>query len=272
MTRPSEYVLGQSDRAAHRLAIQDEQFAQVSERLLDELAVQPAWRVVELGCGPGAFSKRVLRRLGPQGVLVGVDASADLLNHAKANLAASGRFQTVCADVSELGNWLDGADAVVGRAVLHHVPMAELVLGKLRSKLRPGTRLGFIEPDFRGPLGKIGYLEATGHAEVHALRVWAFAINQLYLARRISPDVGASLARTLEIAGFRNVRSEWTACPSSATTLENMGMFYDEVRDKLAELGILTLAETDRQKELLAGLNPDSLPPAWGSFWVTAEV
>ena len=94
MTRPSEYVLGQSDRAAHRLAIQDEQFAQVSERLLDELDLRPNWRIVEPGCGPGAFSKRVLRRLGPEGVLVGVDASADLLNHARANLAASGRFQT----------------------------------------------------------------------------------------------------------------------------------------------------------------------------------
>ncbi len=273
MSTSQEYVLGQSARAAHRLAIQDEQFATVSEQLLDSLAIKPDWRIIEFGCGPGGFSKRIARRLGPKGTLVGVDSSADLLAHAKASLEAMGgaRFEPVCTNLTELGAWLQGANAVVGRAVLHHVPMAELLLGKLRSKLQPGTRVGFIEPDFRGPLGKIGYLQATGHTEVEALSTWAFAINQLYLARRISPDVGASLARTLEIAGYRNVQADWAACPASATTLENMSMFYDEVRDILANLSILTREEVDRQKTLLASLKPDTLPPAWGTYRVWCE-
>ena len=58
----------------------------------------------------------------------------------------------------------------------------------------------------------------------------------------------ASLARTLELAGYRNVNSAWTACPATATTLENMAMFYEEVRDKLAELGILSVEGNDRQR------------------------
>jgi hypothetical protein len=177
----------------------------------------------------------------------------------------------VCADIAKLGTWLDGADAVVCRTVLHHVPMVEFMLGRLRAAVRPGTRIGFIEPDFRGPLGRIGYLEAKGQTQMAALRVWAFAINQLYLARRLSPDVGASLARTLEMAGYSHVREEWEACPATATTLENMAMFYDEVRDKLADLGILPVEETDRQKALLASLTPESLPPAWGTYRVTCE-
>jgi ubiquinone/menaquinone biosynthesis C-methylase UbiE len=273
MSTAMDYVLGHSDQAAHRLTIQDEQFATVSEQLLDSLAIQPGWRIVEFGCGPGGFSKRVIRRLGPGGTLVGIDSSAGLLEHAKTVLAGSGsaRFEPVCANLTELGSWLHGANAVVGRAVLHHVPMAELLLGKLRSKLPPGTRVGFIEPDFRGPLARIGYLLATGHAEVEALSTWAFAINQLYLARRISPDVGASLARTLELAGYRNVQSAWDPCPASATTLENMSMFYDEVSNKLAELNILPREEVDRQKSLLASLKPDALPPAWGTYRVWCE-
>ncbi len=273
MKESSEYVLGQSERAARRLAIQDDQFAAVSERLLDELDLKPGWRVVELGCGPGAFSRRVLRRLGAGGVLVGVDSSAELLAQAKMALASIGtaKFEPVCADIAKLGTWLDGADAVVCRTVLHHVPMVEIVLGRLRAALRSGTKIGLIEPDFRGPLGRIGYLEAKGQAQMAALRVWAFAINQLYLARRLSPDVGASLARTLEMAGYTRVREQWEECPATATTLENMGMFYDEVRDKLAELGILSVDETDRQKALLASLAPESLPPAWGTYRVTCE-
>ena len=273
MAESGIYVLGQSEKAAHRLAIQDEQFAEVSERLLDELDLKPAWRVVELGCGPGGFSRRILQRLGSSGILVAVDSSAALLEQAKSALSATarGRFQPVCANIAELGPWLTGADAVVCRTVLHHVPMVELTLGRLRAAVRPGTRIGFIEPDFRGPLGRIGYLEATGQSQMAALRVWAFAINQLYLARRISPDVGASLARTLELAGYQNVRADWTACPATATTLENMAMFYEEVRDILAELGILSIEENDRQRVLLASLNAESLPPAWGTYRVTCE-
>ena len=153
MTETQGYVLGESERAARRLAIQDAHFGAVSEQLLDDVAIRPADRVVELGCGPGGFSRRVLRRLGAGGVLVAVDQSEGLLAQASEQLAGIGpaRFEPVRADIAELGPWLDGVDVVVGRTVLHHVPMAEFMLGRLRAALRPGTRVGFLEPDFRSP-------------------------------------------------------------------------------------------------------------------------
>jgi len=268
-----DYILGQSERAARRLEIQDAHFADVSERLLDDLALRPNERVVEIGCGPGGFSRRILRRLGEGGVLVGVDRSEGLLTQARALLAGASRarFEPVLADIAALGPWLEGADVVVGRAVLHHIPMAEAVLGRLRTLVRPGTRVGFIEPDFRSPLGRLAYLEATGRTEVAPLGVWAVAINQLYLANRISPDVGASLAQTLETAGYSRVRADWSACRSDALMIENMLMFYDEVRDKLQTLGILTAEETEKQQRLLRGLSADTLPPAWGIYRVACE-
>jgi ubiquinone/menaquinone biosynthesis C-methylase UbiE len=272
MSESHGYVLGQSERAARRLEIQDDHFAEPSERLLDELALRPTDRVVELGCGPGGMSRRILRRLGAGGVLVGVDGSAGLLEQALASLSSAGpaRFEPVLADVAGLGAWLDGADVVVGRAVLHHVQMVEAMLGRLRAAVRPGTRLGFIEPDFRAPLGRLGYLEATGRPELAPLRVWGVAINQLYLASRLSPDVGASLARTLGLAGCRHVRADWSECRSDARMVENILMFYDEVRDRLEELGILSAAQTDEQKRLLRALPAASLPAAWGVYRVTA--
>src|SRR6267378_341784 len=125
MSDTQEYVLGQSDRAARRLEVQDAHFAAVSEKLLDELALRPRDRVVELGCGAGSFSRRVLRRLGEGGVLVGVDCTEGLLAQARSALAGEGpaRFEPILADISQLGSWLDGADAVVARTVLHHLPM-----------------------------------------------------------------------------------------------------------------------------------------------------
>jgi ubiquinone/menaquinone biosynthesis C-methylase UbiE len=272
-TPSQEYVLGQSLQAARRLEVQDAHFADLSERLLEEIALKPGDRVVELGCGPGGFSRRILRRLGPGGVLVAVDSSEGLLAQAQANVVGIGeaRFESVCADIAGLGDWLDGADVVVARTMLHHVPMVEVVLGRLRARLRPGTRVGFLEPDFRSPLGRIGYLEATGRPELAPLRVWARAINDLYLARRLSPAVGATLARTLDLAGYRNVREVWKETATDALAIENMLMFYDEVRDHLAALHILTLQEIEEQQRLLRALAPGGLPSAWGIYCVTAE-
>jgi ubiquinone/menaquinone biosynthesis C-methylase UbiE len=272
MSDAQGYVLGQSERAARRLAIQDDHFGDASERLLDELALRPGDRVIELGCGAGAMSRRILRRLGAGGVLVGVDASEGLLAQALPSSAGLARFEPVRADLTELGAWLDGADVVLGRAVLHHVPMVELLLGRLRARLRPGTRVGFIEPDFRSPLGRIGYLEATGRQDLAPLRYWAIAINQLYLATRISPDVGASLARTLETAGYHRVRADWSECRSDQRMVENLLMFFDEVRDRLIELNILSGAQIDEQQHHLRELHGEALPPAWGIYRVVCEV
>jgi len=152
----------------------------------------------------------------------------------------------------------------VARTMLHHVPMVEFTLGRLRARLKPGTRLGLLEPDFRIPLTRLAYLEAGGRAELAPLRMWAVAINQLYQLIRISPDIGGTLARTLEYAGYRDVRAAWTPCPSTAVTLENMLMFYDEVRDRLQTLGIMTAEQIDEQQRLLRALTPGSLPAVWG--------
>jgi ubiquinone/menaquinone biosynthesis C-methylase UbiE len=273
MNRAHEYVLGQSARAARRLEIQDAHFADASERLLDDLALRPNDRVVELGCGPGGFTQRIFRRLGTGGVVVGVDTSESLQSQARNALEGRGpaRFEPVLADIAQLGTWLDGADVVVGRAVLHHVPMVEFMLGRLRAVVRPGTRIGFLEPDFRTALGRLANLEATGRTELAPFRVWAVAINQLYQLRRLSPDVGATLAPTLETAGYRAVRANWTECRSDELVIENIIMFYDEVRDTLVSLGILTAEETEQQKQLMRALPPGPHPAVWGIHRVACE-
>jgi len=270
MTESKKYVLGQSERAARRLQIQDAHFGDTSEQLLDDLALRPGDRVVDLGCGPGGFSRRILRRLGPQGVLVGVDYTNGLLTQAAAGLADN-RFQPVLADVAKLGPWLNGADVVVGRAMLHHIPMVELMLGRLRAALPKGVRVGFIEPDFRSPLARLAYQETARPELLAPLRFWAIAINNLYLANRLSPDVGASLARTLETAGFQRVRAGWSECRSDNLMIENRIMFYEEVHDQLQSLGILTAQEIEEQCNRLRALSPNSLPAAWGIHRVACE-
>jgi len=274
MPEKTSYVLGESNRAAQRLDIQDRHFAEPSEWLLNQLPILPGDRVVELGCGPGGFTRRILQRLGGDGIVVGVDTTAGLLDQAVANLSNFGpaKFQPVLADIGQLGDWLEGADVVVGRAVLHHLPMAEYLLGKLLHRLRPGTRIGFIEPDFRTPLVRLACLEAAGQPELVPLRIWSTALNQLYQARQISPAVGATLAPAIEVAGYRQIQSRWTPFPTDGPMIENMAMFYDEVRLRLEALHLLTSDEVNAQQVLLRNLPPGPHPATWGVHAVVAKV
>jgi ubiquinone/menaquinone biosynthesis C-methylase UbiE len=268
------YVLGQSPAAARRLELQDRYFGEPSERLLDMLALRPTDLVVELGCGPGSFSHRVLGRLGEGGMLRGVDTSEGLLGEARVLLtkASPARFETILGDASRLGPWLTGADGVVGRLVLHHIPMMEHLLGRLRTVLRPGAKLGFLEPDVRTLQARMAYLQATERPDVAPLLVWAATMNQLFLHNRISPEAGATLAQTLDLAGYRKIRAEWSPNPPNALMIENMVMLYDEIRDTVASLGILSSADVTEQQRLLGALSLEGVPPVWGSFRVVCEV
>jgi hypothetical protein len=177
----------------------------------------------------------------------------------------------VQADVSALGSWIDGATVVLGRAILHHIPMAEYVLGRLRAKLTPGTRIGFLEPDFRRPLTQLAFAH-TQEPRLAPLLTFARAINELYATWRISPAVGVSLADTLADAGYSSVQHTWHPFPTDADVLENMGLIYEEVRATFAELNIISSREIDEEQAKLRALQPGSLPAVWGLHQVTAVV
>jgi hypothetical protein len=106
---------------------------------------------------------------------------------------------------------------------------------------------------------------------VEPLRAWVTAINQLYQARGLSPAVGATLARALEATGYHRVREAWEECRSDSAMVENMVMVYDEVRERLTTLGIMTADEIARQQKLLRTVHAASLPPAWATFRVACE-
>ncbi|MBS0266327.1 MAG: methyltransferase domain-containing protein [Planctomycetes bacterium] len=268
-----DYVLGRNAAAARRLAIQDAQFANVSEQLLDTIQLRPADRVVELGAGAGGFSRRILRRLGPGGVLVAVDFTTGLLDQARETVAgvSPARFEPVVADVSQPGPWLENADVVLGRTIVHHIPLAESWLGRLKTALRPGTRVGFIEPEFRTLLGRFSVLEASGHPELAVLRRWAEGISRFYQACGLSPEVGATLGWALRAAGFQQVHVEATECPTDATVIENLLLYYDEIRERYVQIGLMTSAEIDREQRLLRELPAGPLPAAWGIYQVSAR-
>ena len=94
-----------------------------------------------------------------------------------------------------------------------------------RTVLRPGTRVGFIEPDFRSLLGRFAYLEAAGRSESVPLRVWASVMNQFYQANRLV--VAAS--RSFGPATFAAVK-KWASLGINVELLPAATLMSNRVR------------------------------------------
>ena len=249
------YALGADAGAARRLEIQDSQFAAISERLLDRLNVQPSDHVVELGVGAGSFSRRIVQRLGADGSLTAVDYSQGLLDQAEQNLAGlssrPGRVRPFRYPASRPA----GRERRRGRRQDRVAPPAlpGSAAGQAPPRVAAGLRLGFIEPEFRVPIAQLAVLEAEGRSELAPLRRWAEGISRYYQRCGLAPCICATLASTLEMAGYRRVENEWFECPTDAIAIENMLLYYQEIREKYETLDIIELAGNRSRPAIISG-------------------
>ena len=53
--------------------------------------IKPGMRILDVGCGPGTISIDFAKRVGPQGSVVGVENSEDVIAEARATAAADAR-------------------------------------------------------------------------------------------------------------------------------------------------------------------------------------
>ena len=113
------------------------------ERLQDETAAATgtnATRILELGTGTGETARRLLAR-HPAAVLVGLDASSEMLDHARRALPAD----RVELRVARLADQLpDGPfDVVVAALAVHHLdgPAKADLFQRVAGKLAAGGRL-----------------------------------------------------------------------------------------------------------------------------------
>jgi len=103
------------ERWARSADFMDRLLAPFTETLLHGLALKPGERALDIGCGAGATTLHAAKAVGPDGLALGLDVSAPLVEVAAArarNLVSSARF--VLGDAAA---WADetGFDAALSR-------------------------------------------------------------------------------------------------------------------------------------------------------------
>jgi ubiquinone/menaquinone biosynthesis C-methylase UbiE len=148
---------GSADAAtARELAARLERRARADDEVeardayLGLLGIADGQRVLDVGCGSGAVTRAIARRVGDRGVAVGLDPSPALLDVARelAREACLGdRIELYEGSALRLPFPDRSFDAVLCATVLSHVPGGEAAIPELVRVLRPGGRLGVFDMD-----------------------------------------------------------------------------------------------------------------------------
>jgi arsenite methyltransferase len=151
LSEPDTSIARQFDDAGARRVEAIYQTPDVVEqraRTLERLALRPGDHVVDLGCGPGLLAFEMAGRVGPTGLVEGIDASPSMLTLARRRLALRPWVHLHAGDVTALP-FDDGVfDAAVCTQVYEFVPDITRALGELRRVLKPGGRAIVIDTDW----------------------------------------------------------------------------------------------------------------------------
>jgi SAM-dependent methyltransferase len=146
-------------------------YARYRAMVVDRLPLRPGDTVIDAGCGTGLCFAAVQRRIGPSGVLVGVDAAPEMLSLAAERAAAAGWSNVVltCAPLEDAE--LPQADHVLFCAV-HDIMQSRPALDNVLGHLRPGGHVAAGGGKW-GPVWAVGL--NAGVLALHAPYVRDFA-------------------------------------------------------------------------------------------------
>jgi len=143
-----------------RIADRTENFESLSEKAFKQLletlsmsGIKLEGEVLELGCGTGAFGRRLASR-NYEIQVMGIDISPKMVN--LANKLATDRFEAKVGDMNNPALFSPQTfDAVVACMSLHHLSDLSQVFKNIKYWLRNGGQLLFIEPNGSCPVNKL---------------------------------------------------------------------------------------------------------------------
>jgi trans-aconitate 2-methyltransferase len=129
--QPREWDAGQY----HGLA---QAHAAWAAEIVDRLPLEGGETVLDLGCGTGRLTSQVLERLGPDGRVIGIDGSQQMVDEATRLLGGDPRASFFQQDLLAL-EVAEPADAAVSSATFHWIHDHDLLFARVRAALTPGA-------------------------------------------------------------------------------------------------------------------------------------
>lgn len=167
---------------------------------LDLAALRPGDHVLDVGCGTGALALRAARRVGPTGIVWGIDAAPEMVEVARVKARRrrnAARFQVAAVERMPFPD--ASFDVVLSSLMMHQLP-GELrlrALAEIKRVLRPGGRVLLVDFQHTAQLPRPwepGWLLSRRH-KLHA-----------HAGMQFRP-AGAGLGDLLREAGYEGVES-----------------------------------------------------------------
>ena len=181
-------------------------------------ALRPGEIVVDLGCGAGMDSFLAARAVGPEGRVIGIDMTDEMLEKARANARAVGATNVEFRKgyIEDLPLEDESVDAIISNCVINLSPEKDKVYAEAYRVLRPGGRMMVSDVVLERELP-----EAVLHSvDAYLGCVGGAVLREPYL-------------QTIRDAGFAEVRIESESCFGDTIDLDD-----PLIREAMQRLGI----------------------------------
>jgi SAM-dependent methyltransferase len=177
----------------------------------EALGAGPGEHVLDVGCGPGFYSRELLDRVGSNGSVTGVDLSPQMLAVARRRSEglANASFQE--GDATALPVDSGRFDRALSVQVLEYVADVPAALAEIHRALRPGGRV---------VLWDVDWATVSWHSEDPARMARVLEAWDAHLA---NPSLPRTLAAWLRAAGFEDVRMDGHAFATAELSEETYG-------------------------------------------------